>query len=85
MENAQVCRRSSPPGHSLFGLATSDQWGCFTLFYLLRKPIPGISACHQRPSAPDSSASRSATAALLSNGSLLLPHLGLWIHEGHPV
>ena len=38
MENAQVCRRSSPPGHSLFGLATSDQWGCFTLFYLLRKP-----------------------------------------------
>jgi hypothetical protein len=38
MENAQAHRFRGAPGHCLMGLATSGQWGCFTLFYSLRKP-----------------------------------------------
>ena len=39
MENAQAHRFRGAPGHCLMGLATSGQWGCFTLFYSLRKPF----------------------------------------------
>jgi hypothetical protein len=42
MENAQAHRFRGAPGHCLMGLATSGQWGCFTLFYSLRKPLAGV-------------------------------------------
>ncbi len=39
---------------------------------------------YERTAAYPSTASNSAIAAPLSRGSLLLPHRGLWMQEGHP-
>jgi hypothetical protein len=38
MQNAPLHHSNGAAGHSPVGLATSDEWGCFTLFYSLRKP-----------------------------------------------
>lgn len=38
MQKAQVHHFYGAPGHCSLGLATSDEWGCSTLFYSLRKP-----------------------------------------------
>jgi len=37
MQNAPLHHSNGAAGHCPMGLATSDEWGCFTLFYSLRK------------------------------------------------